>query len=133
LLAVRIRRSPALRLQAGGQVIPRTGETNKCRGRRGPPASPHSTPQFTLNVRSQGSHYSLIAEGLTHGRPCQVTIDTVASVTIDGPIWSQGSPRESQAGPTFADGLWGDHPSAERGPRRSDPGTAVPEDFDVRR
>jgi len=55
------------------------------RGRRGPPVSPSSTPRFTLNALGQGPHGSLIVEGWIQGRPCRVTIDTGASVTIARP------------------------------------------------
>jgi len=61
--------------------------------KRDPPASPHSTPRFTLNILRQGMHDSLIAEGWIQGKPCQVTIDTGASVTIAHPDKVAGQPE----------------------------------------
>ena len=40
--------------------------------------------------------------------------------------------EKAKQGLRFADGLWGDHPSAERGPR-AESRTAGPQDFGVRR
>jgi len=45
-----------------------------------------------LNILGQGTPDSLIAEGWIHGKPCQVTIDTGASVTITQPDIVAGQP-----------------------------------------
>jgi hypothetical protein len=71
-----------LRRLDGSRVRTGTGETSKCGEKRGPPESLPSTRRFTLNILGQGTHYSLIAEGWIQRKPCQVTIDTGASVTI---------------------------------------------------
>jgi hypothetical protein len=50
--------------------------------KREPPASPSSTPRFTLNILVQKNHYSLIVEGWMQGKPCRVTNYTGVFVTI---------------------------------------------------
>jgi len=50
MLAVRVRRSPAQRLQAGVALGKRVNAGDK----RGPPASQPSTPRITLNILGQG-------------------------------------------------------------------------------
>jgi hypothetical protein len=53
--------------------------------KRETPASSSSIPRFTPNVLSRGSDDSLIAEGWIQYKPCRVTIDSEASVTIVRP------------------------------------------------
>ena len=61
--------------------------------RRDPPASPPPFPRFTLNVLGRGDTDSLVAEGRIQGKPCRVTIDTGASVTIARPDIVAGQPE----------------------------------------
>ena len=96
-----------------------------------PPASPYSTPRFTLNILGQGRRVSLIAEGWIQGKPCQVTIDTGATVTIARPDIFAGQPERKPSRTCLTDCLLRDLPGAERGLCRAEFGTAGPEDMGV--
>jgi hypothetical protein len=61
--------------------------------KRGPPATPLSTSQFTLNVLGQETYGSLIAEGWIQGKPCRVTIDIGTSITVAQPDIFAGQPK----------------------------------------
>jgi hypothetical protein len=67
--------------------------------KRRPPASSPPSPRFTLQVLTNGSDDSLIAEGWIQGRPCRVTIDTGASVTIARPDIAAGQPWRKPSRP----------------------------------
>jgi len=64
-------------------------------GEKGPTASPRSTPRFNLNIPGHETYDSLIAEGWVQGKPCQVTIDTGALVTIARPEIFAGQPERN--------------------------------------
>ena len=90
MLAMQFRRSSAQRLQVGAAWRQGLGKRVNASEKRGPPASP--TPHFTLNILGQGIHDSPFAEGWIQGRPCRVTMDTSASVTIARPDIVAGQP-----------------------------------------
>jgi hypothetical protein len=58
-----------------------------------PPASVPLSPRLTVNVLAKWTEDSLIADGWIQERPCRVTIDTGASVTIARPDIVAGLPE----------------------------------------
>jgi hypothetical protein len=51
------------------------------------------------NVLTKGTEDSLIAEGWIQEKPCQVTIDTMASVTVARPDIVAGQPERKLSQP----------------------------------